>query len=103
MNDTLYSNIEFMKIKVQINKEIQRRGTFTWWDPLVPPTVGTDKTSPITLPKQGQQHVLSDKTYTINPSSEGSLERTKNVDFPARGGESWGFIPISSRYECWSL
>jgi hypothetical protein len=66
MNKDLYSNIEFTKLKEEINKEIQRRWSYAWWDPLVLPRVGQDRTPPITLPQEGDQTILTDKTYTID-------------------------------------
>ena len=85
MNRDLYSNTEFMKLKEALSKEIQRRGTFKWWDPLVPPKVGEDRTPPITLPDHGQRMVVHEETYTINTPSSGSLETTRNITHPAHG------------------
>jgi len=70
-------------IKDQLNKEIQRRGSYRWWDPLVVPRVGEDRTPPLTLPDEGERMVISDKTYTINTPSEGALERTRNIHHEA--------------------
>jgi hypothetical protein len=53
MNKQLYSNKEFIELRNRINTEIKRRATYTWWDPLYPPNVGMDRSSPIILPDLG--------------------------------------------------
>lgn len=93
MNKQVYSNIEFTAIKNQLNKEILRRGTFSWWDPLTTPSVGEDKSSPFTLPDQGERIQIDDKTYTINNPSEGSIESTRNIQYPAQGHNPAGQLP----------
>lgn len=74
MNDKLYSKNEFDGIRDRLNAEIKRRGTYKWWDPLVPPTVGIERTSDVT-----------DKTYTINNPSTGSTEPTRNIEYDSHG------------------
>lgn len=99
MNPKLYSSKEFIKLKEDINKEIKARGTFKWWDPLVPPLVGQDRSAPLTLPSELPQQIVSDKTYTIdNPSNE-SLEPTKNVNFPSIGDNPSDGANSSSKVE----
>lgn len=93
MNKNVYSNIEFQSLKEQLNKEILRRGSFSWWDPLTKPSVGEDKTSPFTLPDQGERIQIDDKTYTINNPSEGSIEPTRNIRYPAQGHNPAGQLP----------
>lgn len=93
MNKQIYSNIEFTALKDQLNKEIQRRGTFSWWDPLTTPSVGADRTSPFTLPDQGERVQIDTNTYSINNSSEGSLEPTRNIQYSAQGNNPAGQLP----------
>ena len=62
MNIQVYSNIELTSIKNQLNKEILRRSTYSWWDPLTTPSVGEDKTSPFTLPDQGERIQIDERT-----------------------------------------
>jgi hypothetical protein len=85
VNDKLYSKTEFDAIKDKLNAEIKRRGTFKWWDPLTTPAVGADRTSEVT-----------DKTYTINTPSTGSIEPTRNIKYPAQGDNPVGDINSSS-------
>lgn len=93
MNRNLYSNIDFTILKEKINKEILRRGTFKWWDPLTTPSVGEDKSSPLSLPDQGERVEVTNKTYTIANPSEGSLEPTRNVSYPDQGHNPAGQLP----------
>lgn len=90
MNRDLYSNAEFAAIKDRLNKEILRRGTYKWWDPLTTPSVGEDKTSPLNLPIEDQRIPVDEKTYTINTPSEGSIERTRNAEYPSHGDNPAG-------------
>lgn len=85
MSSNFFSEEEFRKLRDEINQEIKRRSTFKWWDPLFPPTVGEDKTPPLTIPSEIPQEELTDKTYTINTPSDESLEETKNIHFPKIG------------------
>lgn len=96
MNTDLYSNTEFILFREQLNNEIKRRGTYKWWGPLVPPCIGEDKTPPVTLPNKGQLMVLSDGTYTVNTPSELSMERTRNINYPAHGDNPVGDMSTSS-------
>ena len=93
MNRDIYSNKKFTELKERINREIKRRGTFRWNDPMTKPSVGEDKSSPLTIPAIGDRILVDDKTYTINNSSEGSLERTKNIHYPAQGENPAGQAP----------
>lgn len=90
MNHNLYSNKEFTDLKTRLNAEILRRSTFRWWDPLTTPTVGIDKSSPMSLPDVGERYPVDEKTYTINTPSEGSIERTKNIYYEAHGDSPSG-------------
>jgi len=93
LNKNFYSNIEFTELIERINKEIKRRGTYKWWNPLCTPTVGIDKSSPLSIPDNGDRVLVDDKTYTINNPSEGSLEPTKNINYPAHGENPAGQLP----------
>jgi hypothetical protein len=93
VNNKFYSNTEFNEIKKRINKEILRRGTYSWWDPLSDPKVGEDKSSPLNIPDN--DIFVNDKTYTINTPSEGSIERTRNIKRLVHGdspGGTPGFV-----------
>lgn len=93
MNNKFYSNTEFNEIKKRINKEMLRRGTYSWWDPLSEPKVGEDKSCPLNIPDN--DILINDKTYTINTPSEGSIERTRNIKRPVHGdspGGTPGFV-----------
>lgn len=85
MNPKLFLNKDFIKIREEINREIKRRGTFRWWDPLVPPEVGQDRTPPLVIPREEPEQLLTDKTYVINTPSKEALEKTKNIHFDAIG------------------
>ena len=61
MNRDLYSNTEFTDLKRRLNQEIQRRGTYSWWDPLTLPSVGEDRTPPLTLPDEGSRMQRSEE------------------------------------------
>lgn len=74
MEDKVYSKTEFDDIRNRLNNEILRRGSFKWWDPLTYPAVGTERDS-----------LITDKTYTINNPSSGSLEETRNITHPNQG------------------
>lgn len=93
MNREYYSNIDFSKLKRRINREIERRGTFKYWDPLTTPSVGTDRTPPLNLPEIGTRVQVGEKTYTINNPSEGSIEPTRNIKYPAHGENPAGQNP----------
>lgn len=88
MNDKLYSNEELTIIRDRLNKEIKRRATYRWWDPIAKPKVGEDKSSPPTIPDQ--EISVDDKTYTINNPSTDSLEETRNIRHPAHAENSAG-------------
>lgn len=100
MNPDLYSNSEFQLIKERLNKEIRRRATFKWWDPLVTPRVGQDRSSPLSLPADQERVLVDDNTYTINTPSDGSIEPVKNDEYPMRGdtlaGTKYNTLPVSS-------
>lgn len=85
MNRDVFSNTEFSSLREQLNQEILRRGTFRWWDPLTTPTVGQDRTPPLSLPAVAPRVPVDDRTYTINNPSEGSIEETRNIRYPAHG------------------
>ena len=86
MDDHVLSNAELSDLKKRLNEEIKRRSTFTWWDPLVPPTVGTDRESRKILPSTNDDNtVVTEYTYTINNPSSGSLEQTRNRLYPMQG------------------
>lgn len=95
MNKDFYSNTEFTNLKQRLNREILRRSTFSWWDPLTTPSVGQDRTPPLTLPDEGTRIQIDEKTYTINNPSEGSIERTRNIHYPAQGENPAGTPPDS--------
>ena len=85
MNPKYFSSKEFKKLREEINEEIKRRGTYSWWNPLVPPTVGQDRTSPLVTPPESPEMKITDRTYTINTPSSESIEETKNIHFPLIG------------------
>ena len=90
MNDKFYSNTEFSKLRERINKEIKRRGGFRWNNPISEPKIGIDKQSPLAK----DTHVpIDDNTYTINNPSTGSIEPTRNIDYPANGNNPAGKDP----------
>ena len=93
MNKKFYSNIEFTDLKNRLNKEILRRSTFRWFDPLTTPSVGEDRSSPLSIPTSGGQILVDDRTYTVNNPSEGSLERTRNIHYPDQGENPAGSDP----------
>ena len=93
MNRDFYSNIEFTDLKERINREIKRRGTFRWLDPLTTPSVGEDKSSPLSLPDIGDRILVDDKTYTVNNPSTGSIEPTRNIHYPVQGENPGGQNP----------
>ena len=88
MNKNLYSNMEFNEIKKRINKEIQRRATYSWWDPLTEPKIGNDKSTPMNIPDM--EISVDEKTYTINTPSKGSIEETRNIKRPIHGDSPGG-------------
>ena len=92
MNPNLYSNTEFQELAERINAELIRRSSYRWWDPLATPRVGIDRTSPWSLPADGERALVDDQTYTIHNPSTGSIEPTKNEIYPARG-ENPGGVP----------
>lgn len=85
MDKRVWSNSEFNEIKERINKEILRRGTFKWNDPLCQPTVGHDKSSPREIPYDEHHRYITDKSYTINNPSNGAIIETRNIDYPLEG------------------
>lgn len=94
MNKKFYSNKEFTDLKKRINDEILRRGGFAWLNPLSSPKVGEDRTPPLTLPSSDPVRIpVDDRTYTINNTSEGSIEPTRNIHFPANGENPAGEDP----------
>ena len=93
MNQNYYSKQEFSDLVKRINKEMTRRSTYKWWDPFVTPTVGTDKTSPLSIPDIGDRVHVTDDTYTVNNPSIGSIEPTRNIKFPSHGYNPAGISP----------
>lgn len=95
MNPQYYSNREFSDIKERLNKEILRRGTYKWWDPLTTPSVGTDRSSALSLPISdiSERVYVDEKTYTVNTNSDGSIEPTRNINYPAHGDNPAGYSP----------
>ena len=91
--NNVYSNIKFTEIKEILNHEILRRGSYKWWDPLTFPSVGEDRTPPLSLPDIGERRQIDDKTYTINNPSEGSIERTRNIIYEKQGENPAGQLP----------
>lgn len=85
MNDRSYSFNELNDIKNRVNEQIKRRGTYRWWDPLTTPSVGQDKSAPLSLPDTDDQVPVDDELYTINNPSTGSLEVTRNALYPDHG------------------
>jgi hypothetical protein len=96
MNKFFYSSDDFKKLRDRINKELKRRSTFKYWDPLVQPTIGHDLSSPLSLPDIGERTPVTDLTYTINESSFGSIEETNNILHPAGGVNPEGNSSTSS-------
>lgn len=97
MNRNLYSNIEFSKLVERINREVKRRGTFRWWDPFMSPAVGQDRTNAISLPTNGTRVEVTNKTYTINNPSKGSMEETRNVEYEKQGFNPAGQKPDKNK------
>lgn len=95
MNKFYYSSDDFKKLRKRINDELKRRGTFKFWDPLVQPTVGNDKSSPLNLPATGVRAPVTDNSYTLNESSFGSIEETNNILYPSGGKSPEGNNPNS--------
>lgn len=93
MNKQVYSNKEFTDVIDRLNHEIQRRGTYKWFDPLTLPSVGIDKQSPLSLPNIGDRVFVDEKTYSVNNTSEGSIEPTRNIHYPAQGNNPAGPLP----------
>lgn len=91
-----YSNEEFEALKRRLNQQIQRRGTYSWWDPLTTPAVGEDRTSPLSIPIAGNRIQVNESTYTINNPSTGSIEPTRNITHPAQGENPGGGTGIPS-------
>ena len=96
MGKYFYSNDDLEKLRDRINKELKRRGTFRFWDPLVQPKIGVDKSSPLSLPDIGERTPVTDLTYTINESSFGSIEETNNILYPAGGINPGGDMKSSA-------
>lgn len=100
MNRDLYSNTEFQDLKKRLNAQIQRRGTYRWWDPLTTPAVGQDRSAPYSLPASQEQVLVDERTYTVNTRSTGSIEPVKNDQYPNRGdtfaGTPAGEVPTTS-------
>jgi len=82
-NDVV-SNSELSELRDRLNADLARRGTFTWWNPLAIPSVGTDREPRLTL-HGNENKVLTDRSYTVNEPSSGSLEESGNVLYPAHG------------------
>lgn len=93
MNRDHYSNIELTEIRERLQNEIKRRGTYKWFDPLCKPTVGIDKSSPLSIPDIGERVQVDDNTYSINNPSVGSIEETRNIRYPAHGSIPAGQEP----------
>lgn len=94
MNNHLYSNKEFTDLKNRLNAEMLRRGGFKWLNPLSAPKIGEDRTPPMSLPITDPVRIsVDDKTYTINNTSEGSIEPTRNIHYPANGENPAGSNP----------
>lgn len=93
MNRDVYSNTDFTDLKNRLNQEIKRRGTFKWWDPLTTPSIGEDRSSPLSIPNIGDRVIVDDKTYTINNPSDGSIEPTRNINYPSHGENPAGQNP----------
>ena len=93
MNRQVYSNTEFTELRKRINAEILRRGSYKWWNPLTTPAVGEDRTSPMSVPYNENAIPVDEKTYTINNPSEGSIVRTRNIEYPAHGENPGGQDP----------
>ena len=92
MNQDYYSNLEFSELVKRINEEMMRRSTYHWWDPFTQPTVGSDRSSPLSIPDIGTRVRVNDKTYTINNPSSGSIEPTRNIKYPAHGENPAGKV-----------
>lgn len=89
----LISNARLAELRKILNGDIKRRGTYKWWDPMVPPKIGTDRESPTVLHgRDGEDvtRVVSEDTYTVNTPSDGSLEETRNKFFEAQGDNPGG-------------
>ena len=76
MRKDFYSNEEFSELREKLNREILRRGTYSWWRPLSASTVGEDIIQPGVLLDP------DDSSYTINDPSSGSVEPTRNIKYP---------------------
>ena len=100
MNNHFYSNKEFTDLKKQLNEEMLRRGGFKWFNPLSTPKIGEDKSSPLSTPSSDPMRILvDDRTYTINNTSEGSIEPTRNIHYPDIGENPAGKNPTFSGSE----
>lgn len=99
MNDKYYSNIEFSELINKINNEMNRRSTYRWWDPFSTPSVGQDRTPPLSIPVNGSSEPIivqvTKETYTVNNPSIGSIEPTRNIRYPAHGDIPAGLRPTS--------
>ena len=96
MNDRYYSNLQFSELVKRINEEMMRRSTYGWWDPFSTPTVGQDRSSPLSIPIDGSVRVqVTDNTYTVNNPSTDSIEPTRNIRYPAHGDIPAGIRPKS--------
>ena len=93
MNINYYSNLDFSKLRQRINKEMLRRSTYKWWDPFATPTVGEDRSSPLSIPDIGNRVHVTNDTYTINNPSTNSIEPTRNIKYPAHGVNPAGIDP----------
>lgn len=83
MDKFFYSESDFKKLRDRINRQLKRRGTFKFWDPLVQPEIGIDQSSPLSLPNIGERTPVTDLTYTVNETSFGSIEETNSILFPS--------------------
>ena len=93
MNKDVYSNSELSELKARINKELLRRGSFKWWGPLSKPKVGEDRRSPDSIPHDKTSIPITDRTYTINNPSDGSMIPTRNIIYPKQGENPAGESP----------
>lgn len=63
-------------------------------DPLSSPKVGSDRTPPLSIPDTDAVRIpVDDRTYIINNTSEGSIEPTRNIHYPANGDSPAGCEP----------
>lgn len=92
MNNEYYSEKEFDELRERINKELLRRASYSWNGPLSAPKIGKDRTPPLALNNDGYNISVTDKTYTINNPSVGSIVETRNIIYPANGDNPAGDV-----------